>query len=490
MRIRIRHQTDYAYSEPIRSGVQYLRMRPRSGPTQAVQDWRVTAPGSLTQWIDHVGNICHTLTIEHPAGIISVVVAGVVETFEGNGVMPMDEDEPPVEVFLRDSPYTGLDDRLRDLAETHRAAVEADRLDGLHALMRGVTEAVEYREGETHAHTTAAEALANGFGVCQDHAHVYIAACRVLGVPARYVSGYLCTGAPSITPQVMPGPRRRCPSSAGSASIPRTASRRPRPMCALPPAPITPVPARYAACGRAAARRASTFRSWSKVSNKRWGNPMSKTDKGAQADRSPEAFLDQAYGLHSLADAMAFYSDWAEDYDDQMEQQLGYVAPRLMAERVAAWMPERSAAVLDVGCGTGLTGQYLFGLGFETIDGIDFNPNMIAKARERGIYRRLVEADITRPLEIEDAAYDAIMSSGTFTIGHVGSEPLDEIQRILKPGGVFGCTIHTDIWEPKGFNAKFAAFEAAGLLDPVDRVEGEFFTGLGRKALYCVFRKP
>lgn len=195
MRIRIRHQTDYAYSAPIRASIQYLRMTPRSGASQAVQDWRVSAPGILTRWTDHLGNDCHTLVLERPVGLISIVAAGVVETFETHGVMPLEPGGVPVQAFLRETGYTRLDGRLRDFAEGFRGTAERARLDALHELMTGVAKAVEYREGETHVHTTAAEALKDGYGVCQDHAHVFIAACRVLGVPARYVSGFLWSAA-------------------------------------------------------------------------------------------------------------------------------------------------------------------------------------------------------------------------------------------------------------------------------------------------------
>ena len=101
-----------------------------------------------------------------------------------------------------------------------------------------------------------------------------------------------------------------------------------------------------------------------------------------------------------------------ERYDERMEDRLGYVAPRVMAERLAARLDDRSAVILDVGCGTGLTCQYLAERGFTTFDGIDITPEMIAKSRERGIYRDLYQADITEPLDMADAAYDAAISSG------------------------------------------------------------------------------
>lgn len=216
---------------------------------------------------------------------------------------------------------------------------------------------------------------------------------------------------------------------------------------------------------------------------------MSRKPQRPADERLNDAFLTGAYGLGGLDDALKFYAEWADRYDERMEDRLGYVAPRVMAERLAAHLDDRSAAVLDVGCGTGLTCQYLAEHGFTTFDGIDITPAMIVKSRERGIYRDLYQADITEPLDMPDATYDAAISSGTFTLGHVGAEPIPEIVRVLKPGALFACSIHTDIWRAKGFEARFAALEAAGAMRRVDVYIDEFFTGLGKTAMYCIFER-
>lgn len=202
-----------------------------------------------------------------------------------------------------------------------------------------------------------------------------------------------------------------------------------------------------------------------------------------------EDFLSQAYGLKGLEDAMTFYNEWAGDYDEQMEQKLNYVAPRQCAEHLGRHQKDHASEIVDIGCGTGLTSFYLHKQGFETFDGIDLSDSMLAKSTERGIYRNLIKADLTKPLDIPDGTYDAAISSGTFTLGHVGSEPIPEVLRIVKPGGLFACTIHQDIWERLGFKDRFDRAASDGIAEQVEIEQGHFFTHLEPVAMYCVFRR-
>jgi transglutaminase-like putative cysteine protease len=104
--------------------------------------------------------------------------------------LPGADELLPLEVFLSPTPLTHADAVVRDFAEDLRAALDADPIDGLHALSHAVAERVAYRPESTDVETTAAAALTAGSGVCQDQAHVFTAAARYLGIPTRYVSGY------------------------------------------------------------------------------------------------------------------------------------------------------------------------------------------------------------------------------------------------------------------------------------------------------------
>jgi transglutaminase-like putative cysteine protease len=196
MLVWVEHSTAYAYTEPLLSSTQYLRMTPLSGSTQAVETWKVTCPDALmNEWYDQYGNCCHTLTIAHPMEELSIRVSGLVRTRDTNGVVGTAPSELPLGLYLRETPYTVVAPSIADFAAPFAARLGHDRIEALHEIMLAIAEQVAYSPGETHVHTTGAEALEQGTGVCQDHAHIFCAVCRQLGVPARYVSGYLTHGA-------------------------------------------------------------------------------------------------------------------------------------------------------------------------------------------------------------------------------------------------------------------------------------------------------
>jgi transglutaminase-like putative cysteine protease len=195
MLIRVEHATAYSYSAPLLASTQYLRMTPLSGRTQAVESWKIVCPGAVTTpWQDQYGNLCHTLTVAQPVEELEISVSGLVRTRDTNGVVGAAPTELPPGVYLRETPYTTVSPAISEFAEPFAARLKGDAIEALHEVMLAIADKVAYSPGETHVHTTGAEALEQGSGVCQDHAHIFCAVCRQLGVPARYVSGYLTHG--------------------------------------------------------------------------------------------------------------------------------------------------------------------------------------------------------------------------------------------------------------------------------------------------------
>jgi transglutaminase-like putative cysteine protease len=192
MRLSIHHKTTYRYDTSADYAAQVLRVTPREYRGLDVVQWNVwtKGPGRLSSFEDGFGNRSHVHTVVDVHDSLSVEVEGIVETTDTQGIVRGGSEPLPLGVYLRTTPLTFPSEAIESLA------AEASRVSSttavLRRLMELVTEGVEYRKGSTSVTTTAAEALDGHSGVCQDQAHVFIAAARVLGIPARYVGGYLC----------------------------------------------------------------------------------------------------------------------------------------------------------------------------------------------------------------------------------------------------------------------------------------------------------
>jgi len=206
--------------------------------------------------------------------------------------------------------------------------------------------------------------------------------------------------------------------------------------------------------------------------------------------RGPNAFVDAAYHLEDEASLVEFYRQWAKDYDHQMLDELGYVSPVRLCGLVERFLPARDAEILDVGCGTGLTCVPLAEAGYRQLDGIDLSPEMVRVAAERGIYRELLVGDLNQALERDDASYDGVVSTGTFTHGHVGPGPLDELLRILRPGGILACSVHQDLWESMGFRARFEDLVGQRRAECLALEHDSYYRDSPPEGWFCVYRKP
>ena len=192
MILTVHHVTSYHYDMPMRGAVQSLRLFPSRFEGQRVISWEVSVQGGLRgcNFRDGAGDKVEGWSLRGPVGEVTVSVVGQVDTKDLAGVLRGHRESVSPLCYLNETTATWVDDALASLA---REAVRGggDGLDLAHRLCRAVGEAIAYAPGTTHAHTTAAEALSQGEGVCQDHAHALIACARAAGMPARYVSGYL-----------------------------------------------------------------------------------------------------------------------------------------------------------------------------------------------------------------------------------------------------------------------------------------------------------
>ena len=193
MLLTISHTTEYVFDRPVPYGLQKLRKTPISRAGQTVIDWQVSLAGARRElaYTDHHNNLVELVSLDPDATRVTIVSEGTVETTDLNGIVGQQGGFVPLWLFLRPTPLTQAGRQISGLV---RAIDTSDRLAAMHALSAAILEAVPYRTDDLDVAASAEDAFARGHGVCQDHAHIFIAAARRLSVPARYVSGYLHTG--------------------------------------------------------------------------------------------------------------------------------------------------------------------------------------------------------------------------------------------------------------------------------------------------------
>ncbi len=192
MRLTINYTSTYQFDEPVHYGLQQIRLTPKSRIGQEVLDWdvRIDQGRVETQFSDHHANEVSLVSIAADAMAVKVTARGTVETQDLNGVVGRQKGFVPLWLFQRSTDLTRASLNVRNIAKGLKDAHDDD-IALLHALSERILSAVPYRIGATDAATTADGAIESGAGVCQDHAHIFIAAARAMGYPARYVSGFL-----------------------------------------------------------------------------------------------------------------------------------------------------------------------------------------------------------------------------------------------------------------------------------------------------------
>lgn len=185
MKLNIDHTTHYRYGKEVLHSIQYVRLTPPELPSQHIISWQLDLDGIVNKTIDAFGNTLHVTTIDKPHNELTLRASGEVELIDSE-IVSNARDIPPL-IFLRSTPLTKMSLPMIEFAENYRQKGRA----GLSQMMLDLLARVPYQTGVTHVQTTAADAFGASQGVCQDHSHIFIACCRWLGIPARYVSGYI-----------------------------------------------------------------------------------------------------------------------------------------------------------------------------------------------------------------------------------------------------------------------------------------------------------
>lgn len=201
------------------------------------------------------------------------------------------------------------------------------------------------------------------------------------------------------------------------------------------------------------------------------------------AERSGAAArVARARTIRDPTEAVAVYREWAAEYDDDVSGALGFIGGDRIADLLAEHTTDRTAPVIDLGCGTGAVGARLHTRGFELVDGLDISPEMLAVAAGKQIYGQLFVVDLLATIPIADRTYAAAVSAGTFTSGHVGPAAIPEIVRILRPAAVVAWVVASSVWP------QFEPAVVAAGIEILHRAEEPIRRGGGPEATMLVGR--
>ena len=179
------------------------------------------------------------------------------------------------------------------------------------------------------------------------------------------------------------------------------------------------------------------------------------------------------------------YRDWAKKYDYDNDHVLGTVSQPKSVNLLSTRLKDKTAKIIDVGCGTGLVGEKLKAKDFIYFDGLDISKDMLSIAKSRG-YRNLFLGSLNKQLPVLDDAYDAAMCIGVFTHGHVSSDGFNELCRIVKPGGFVCFTINEGVFEEYGFKEMIAEFQLNKAWEVISLYEDDYMTLENVKGYYCL----
>jgi predicted TPR repeat methyltransferase len=178
---------------------------------------------------------------------------------------------------------------------------------------------------------------------------------------------------------------------------------------------------------------------------------------------------DEAYQLNTPEDHRRYYDDWAKSYEKDFIEASGYAYPERIAALFCHISPSGQRCIADIGCGTGVVGAALRNHGITApVDGFDISQGMLDMAAEKGVYDALYCADLTDPETLPQSRYDAMLSTGTFTLGHLGPDALANLFDLAAPGCFALIGINAAHFEDSGFSPAFDDWMAEGIISGLD----------------------
>ncbi|MFY0691522.1 MAG: methyltransferase domain-containing protein [Paracoccaceae bacterium] len=199
-------------------------------------------------------------------------------------------------------------------------------------------------------------------------------------------------------------------------------------------------------------------------------------------------FLDQAYDVSGPDETIGLYNDWSASYDAEVAEN-GYITPSRIAAALARVTEDRSAPVLDYGCGTGLSGLALRAAGFSTLDGADPSPEMLKLAAEKSAYRTLTLLDLQAGPPFTTGQYPTIAAIGVIGAGAAPVEVFDLLMGLLAPGGRLALSLNDHALDVPAFPDRITTARERGVADVLVEEYGDHLPGIGLKSMIYILEK-
>jgi len=203
---------------------------------------------------------------------------------------------------------------------------------------------------------------------------------------------------------------------------------------------------------------------------------------------SDKTFLTGAYDLKGPDETRAFYDDWSASYDAEIHKN-GYVTPQRCAKALASYSTDKTAPHLDIGCGTGVSGEALTAAGFTNLHGTDLSAEMIAQAKQKDIYQSLTVGDLTDPFPFEQGTYASMSAVGVLSPGHAPASTLTPIVDRLAPGGLFTFSLNDHALDNSEFMPQIRAILKQPHIETLFQEHGDHLPGINLRSTVYVLRR-
>lgn len=201
-----------------------------------------------------------------------------------------------------------------------------------------------------------------------------------------------------------------------------------------------------------------------------------------------KGFVAKLTAMRGPGDSLDVYEAWANTYEEDLTSNYGYVAPRIAVDAFAEISPEADS-VIDFGCGTGLVGVALYAAGYTRVDGVDISPAMLSEARAKGVYRNLLEADLSKQAALPEGHYAGAIAVGCFGSGHLGPEHFGGLIRAVRPGGTIVLYTNGIPYLEDDYPAHIDSLVARGVWEVVKTEESNYMESRERPGWVIVAKR-